>query len=331
MHFVPPSQTRWRTPAVREAPACVSEDRQAGRQATVAVVVVTRDRPQLLAELLLALEQQTGLKHRALVVDNASGQATQDVLARSPATVVRSDVNLGGAGGFALGMQRALELGVDWIWLMDDDAIPQAGALEQLASQLARLPVDAGVACSRVMEFGDIATMHRRRFNPLFGYERPVPRSAYAADAVPVDTASFVGFMVSAAAVRAAGLPKTEFFVSYDDTEYSLRLKQHGFGLWLVPASVIVHKRRSEDRLRSTQFGPRHYFNIRNRIVVKRAYSKVAAVGGALGALFGLGLWLCSPRPFHSRPWRMVRSAIRDGFAGRLGPLPAEFMPGTTA
>ncbi|AEG91972.1 candidate b-glycosyltransferase, Glycosyltransferase Family 2 [Ramlibacter tataouinensis TTB310] len=271
------------------------------------------------------MKQQRGLRYQAVIVDNASGQATQEILAQASAVIVRSDVNLGGAGGFALGIQHALELGVDWLWLMDDDAIPEAGALEELASQLPHLPANAAVACSRVMEFGDIATTHRRRFNMLLGYERPVPSGAYTASVVAVDTASFVGFMVSAAAVRAVGLPRTEFFVSYDDTEYSLRLKKHGYSLWLMPASGIVHKRKKQERLRSTEFGPRHYFNVRNRIVVKRAYCKAGYAGAGLGALFGLGLWLCTPGRFRPRPWRMVLCAIKDGFSGRLGPLPEHF------
>lgn len=291
------------------------------------MVVVTHNRPQLLAEVLQALAQQKGLVHQVVVVDNASGPATQDVLARVSALVVRSEVNLGGAGGFSLGIQRALELGTDWIWLMDDDAVPQPDALEALASQLPHLPANAAVACSRVMEFGDIATTHRRSFNELVGYERPIPSGAYAASAVPVDTASFVGFMVSAAAVRAVGLPRTEFFVSYDDTEYSLRLKSGGYSLWLVPASIIVHKRTKTERLRSTEFGPKHYFNIRNRIIVKQAYCKAGFVGAGLGALFGLGLWLCSPRRFSRRPWRTLVDAVRDGFSGRLGPLPEHLRP----
>ena len=42
-----------------------------------------------------------------------------------PTTYLGSRRNLGGAGGFALGMLHALALGADWIWLADDDGRPQ--------------------------------------------------------------------------------------------------------------------------------------------------------------------------------------------------------------
>ena len=42
-----------------------------------------------------------------------------------PTTYLGSRRNLGGAGGFALGMLHALALGADWVWLADDDGRPQ--------------------------------------------------------------------------------------------------------------------------------------------------------------------------------------------------------------
>lgn len=38
-------------------------------------------------------------------------------------------------------MKRAYEQGFDWLWLMDDDTIPKAKALEALL-EAARLPLD---------------------------------------------------------------------------------------------------------------------------------------------------------------------------------------------
>jgi GT2 family glycosyltransferase len=279
----------------------------------------------LLAESLDALANQTSPPALVIVVDNASSAATQQVLAATAGIqVVRSEVNLGGAGGFALGMQQALRAGARWIWLMDDDAIPDAAALGILEQRIHERPGHFDVLCSCVMEFGAIANMHRRYFSPVLGIERVLGSGAYACDACPVDTASFVGFMVSAAAVRAVGLPNPAFFLSYDDTEYSLRLRRSGFHIWLVPASVIVHKRSAQNRLRHTPFGPKHYFNIRNRIIVKRQYSRAGLAGALSGALFGLALWIRSPGRLQAQPRRTFRRALADGFSGRLGPIPQD-------
>ena len=68
---------------------------------SVAVVVVTHNRADLLARMLDGLAVQTRAPDIVIVVDNASGDHTPEVLARDdlPLTVIRSDVNVGGAGG----------------------------------------------------------------------------------------------------------------------------------------------------------------------------------------------------------------------------------------
>ena len=284
--------------------------------------MVTRNRPVLLAEVLRGLRSQTREPDQVFVVDNASGPQTREVLSASGVKVIRSEVNVGGAGGFALGMASALAGDFDWIWLMDDDAVPEEPALHELENALCRLPAHAAVVCCQVREFGSVATTHRRRFDDVLGFERPCSLHEYQAPMVAVDTASFVGFMVRADVARIAGVPRGEFFLSYDDTEYSLRLRQCGFSLWLVPTSVITHKRQSSNRLRSTRFGMHHYFNVRNRIMVKRSYCHAGWIAGLGGAMFGLALCLFSPGRFEWRAWRVLAAAIQDGFAGRLGPFP---------
>jgi len=100
--------------------------------------------------------------------------------------------------------------------------------------------------------------------------------------------------------------------------------------VWLIPASVIVHKRSKGNRLRSTPFGPKHYYNVRNRIVVKRAYTQLSSLGAALGAMFGIALWLCSPGKFKPAARRTLLGALSDGYADRLGPFP-EHLRGSPA
>ena len=81
-------------------------------------VIVTRDRPELLARCLDAVRAQSRVPDLTLVVDNASGPETQRLLAAHDGLrVLRLPENRGGAGGFRAGIQHALQCGADWIWL----------------------------------------------------------------------------------------------------------------------------------------------------------------------------------------------------------------------
>ncbi len=289
----------------------------------IAAVVVTHNRPALLLQVIKALEAQSRLPDAVYIVDNASRTETQALLAKvHDVVVLRSEINLGGTGGFTLGMERARAGGCDWVWLLDDDAIPRADGLEKLEQALLDLPSTTGAVCGAVGEFDDLALMHRRRFTSLLGIENCLPREAYGSRPVEIDTGSFVGFLTSVAAIDAVGLPDTAFFLAYDDTEYSLRLKRAGFDLWLVPDSIVDHMRTAEGRLRATVFERKHYFNIRNRIIVKRQYATFNNLSALAGCLFGIALWMRSKGRFRLYTFRILLKAIADGYNTRLGSYP---------
>ena len=164
-----------------------------------------------------------------------------------------------------------MHMGTEWIWLLDDDVVPETSALENLLrpNGLAySYSGEVAVLCPAVEEDGRLALRHRRYFDPSTLRERPVPNWRYAESVVEIDTASFAGFLAKADAVSRVGLPDARFFLSYDDTEFSLRLKRAGFRLWLLPASRVDHRRPPAGRLRHGPFGLKHYYNLRNRLIV---------------------------------------------------------------
>ncbi|TQK05123.1 glycosyltransferase [Herbaspirillum sp. SJZ107] len=322
----------------------------------VAAVLVTHNRPQLLLQALAALRAQTRPLDAIYVVDNASDppcmpatigaagngadsngaagsgaagtpgatgtSGAAGAARRHPVTLLRSDTNLGGAGGFALGMTHAFADGHDWIWLLDDDAMARPDALAQLLDVVAGTDARIGALCGTVREFGDIALRHRRRYHLPSAIELPLPRAAYDGPPCRVDTASFVGFLVAAASIAEVGMPERGFFLGYDDTEYALRLGRAGRSVWLVPASVVEHLRARRARLRAGPFGPKHYFTIRNRIAVARAYATLPVVPTVVTLLFGLALWGASGGRLRRGAVAILLRAIGDGLHGRLGPFP---------
>jgi GT2 family glycosyltransferase len=290
----------------------------------VTVVVVTHNRPKELQKVINALVNQTFAPDRILVLDNASDEEARTSLFEFPSVdVCRSNVNLGGAGGFALGIEMGLAAPCpDWVWLLDDDAVPMPDALEQLITKIpliAQQSNQVGAICSAVYEFGKLATMHRRLFHPLFARECPIALSQYSENFVPVDTGSFVGFLLNTIAVQTVGLPNANYFLAYDDTEYSLRLKTAGFTNWLVPGSGIDHLRLSGSKLSKTPFGAKHYYNIRNRTIVSIEYAKWRMLALIKAGCIGLVIWLVSGGFKRPASFKILVRAISDGINGKLG------------
>ena len=91
---------------------------------SVAVAAVTFDRPRELAVLMDAINNQTAPVQSICLVDSGT-VPSKDVAGRhANVDYVRSEANLGGAGGFSLAILKAVASGADWIWMMDDDAEP---------------------------------------------------------------------------------------------------------------------------------------------------------------------------------------------------------------
>ncbi|WP_062381587.1 glycosyltransferase family 2 protein [Demequina pelophila] len=241
----------------------------------VVAVVVSYNRRDLLVEALEALAAQTRLPDAVVVVDNASTDGSADAarVAAPGADVVALARNTGGAGGFAVGLHRAVAAHrPDWVWLMDDDTIPTPTALAELVD--AASASGAAVAGSRVVwHDGSDHPMNTPRARAFDAPERAA--AAAAVGAISVRSSSFVSMLVAADAVREAGLPLADYFIWNDDFEFSTRVLRERLGIF-VPASVVVHKTA---KLGATDVDPgaRFRFEVRNKVwMLRRSRSLVA-------------------------------------------------------
>ncbi|MFC4056484.1 glycosyltransferase [Actinomadura syzygii] len=239
---------------------------------TVYAVVVTYNRRDLLAEALDALGRQTRPPDGVVVVDNASGDGTAALVRdRFPdVDLVELTENTGGAGGFAAGIARVLDtarvLATDragLLWLMDDDTIPEPGALAALLDARERAAAEPVLVASRVVwTDGRDHPMNTPRVKP--GASRAERAAASAVGCRPIRSASFVSVLVDAAAVRERGLPVADYFLWNDDFEFTTRLLRGRSGLY-CPASVVVHKTRTFGGTDADP-GDRFYYEVRNKV-----------------------------------------------------------------
>jgi len=232
-------------------------------QETVCAVVVTHERRELLGECLAAVAAQSRPPDHVLVIDNASTDGTAGMVAAEhpEAELLVLDRNEGGAGGFHEGMRRALAGGWTWLWLMDDDTVPQPDCLERLLEG----PSDAAVLAPKVVwTDGRIHPMNPPR---LVVEDTDALVDGFERGAVPLRWCTFPGSLVRAAAAQRHGLPRKEFFIWSDDIDFTARVLRHEPGFF-VPAGVAVHKTRSAAA--PWAGGARFYYAVRNSLWLLR-------------------------------------------------------------
>jgi len=285
----------------------------------ISAVAVTFNRKKLLLECLNALNSQTYPLDAIFIVDGPSTDGTPEALLEQgyikelppkisdasweTENLIYSPVNsnlikvyyirlykdVGGAGGFHEGVKKAYERGYDWIWLMDDDAEPKEDALEKLIKYI-NLPNAVGLACLKVNNNEDVLYHHRGYFyfEDIFKHiVKPIEDSDYEnREFLEIDHASFVGILVNSNAIKKIGFPDKQFFIHFDDVEYSIRLRSIG-KIYLIPDSIIVHKEnlKSSNSIEKGFFGRKShriqynklwkiYYGTRNLIYLGRKYSK---------------------------------------------------------
>ncbi|WP_107765092.1 glycosyltransferase family 2 protein [Nocardioides terrigena] len=250
---------------------------------SVAVVVVTYNRADLLVGMLDGLAAQTRAADAVFVIDNASTDHTRAVLdARTdlPLHVTTSEANLGGAGGFHLGVRAAYDAGFDRVWLMDDDVVPAPDCLAVLMA----VDEDCLIAVREDLA-GTLVEKAAIEFdlrNPLaVRPKRAAVDTAYADRAsmpplVEVQNVAFEGFMVRRDVITEIGFPDPAFFIFYDDAEYAVRARRAGRRIWGVRDAVLV--RQLDFNQQHDLSGWKGFYMYRNLFVVHLRHGENALV-----------------------------------------------------
>jgi len=191
-----------------------------------AVVIVTYNRLQLLKECINAVLAQTHGFDNIYVVNNKSTDGTEEYLATIGQSydnihVFNLNENIGGAGGFNYGLSIVKETD-DYVLLIDDDAIIAKDFIEIIDS---KIEDNIEAYSGTVYSGGLIDISHRRRMaNNALLTEVNVPIEEYENESFLYDIASFCGLLISTSLINKIGLPRKDFFIWYDDSEYSMRL-----------------------------------------------------------------------------------------------------------
>ena len=201
----------------------------------VAGLIVTYNRKDLLIKTIESLISQTYPLERLYIVNNGSTDGTYEVLAKysnEKIKVLNLNENRGGAGGFKAGMKWIICEGkYDWIWMMDDDAIPMKNALENLMSYYESLSEQARKK---------IGVLENQRVWDKEWFEG-VKNKRVSLSAKRDLVGRFVGYLVKTSVVERVGFPREDFFIYVDDVEYTFRIRKAGFKVLIIDGSYIYH------------------------------------------------------------------------------------------
>jgi GT2 family glycosyltransferase len=319
----------------------------------IAVIIVSYKSAGLTIDCLrsIAVERpKSALRIRAVVVDNASGdaaairQAIEENQWSPWVTLVEAPKN----GGFAYGNNLAIQHAYanappSYVHLLNPDTLVLEGAIDELVGFLEAHP-QAGIAGSRQEDFQGNAWSFAFRFPSIVGefesglqfgvVTRLLKRWTTRIEAIsvpqPVDWVCGASMMVRPAVLEKIGGFDENFFLYFEETDFCDRAQKAGFTTWFVPQSRIIHLTG-----RSTQVGteeekpkrmPPFWFESRRRFFAKKygpLYAKVADIIAMTA--YGLGALKLA---FQGRRDRGIPHYVKDLFRhSSLWPKNRELAP----
>ncbi len=314
------------------------------------VVIVNFRTPDLAIDCLASLDGQVlpALGDRAVVVDNASGDGSAERIGQAIAdrgwgawtSVLASPTN----GGFAAGNNHAIRPALasddppEYVHLLNSDTIVRPGAVDALVGFLADHS-QVGIVGSRLEDPDGTPQHSRYRFPGILseleetvrlGLVTRLLKSKMAVIPIvdqphAIDWVCGGSMMIRRAVFDDVGLLDEAYFMYYEETDFALAARKHGWESWYVPASHVVHLvgRSSGVTVRDRRPArtPPYWFASRRRYFVKNhGRSYAAAVDFA--SLVGFSLWRLrraiqrkpDPDPPRSLTDRVRHSVFFKGF-----------------
>jgi hypothetical protein len=293
---------------------------------SVAIVLLNWNNAHSTLECLKALRLLDYGNACRVVVDNGStADALQPLMAGQDIELLRNEVNLGFAGGVNTGLRHAFATGADYVWLLNNDALPAPDALKKLVA-MAEAEPSLGLLSPVLHDHGE-----RHKPNACFGLfdrrslgttqtEKPEQARRWLAEQPRNVIAFGTALLVRRRLFAAIGGFDEGLFAYAEDVDYCLRCTEAGFQVGFCFEAVVWHSFR--DPVGDSAACPPylHYYMSRNYPLLWRK------LPGPPLLFARAGLWLLRRRllliegmPASQAGIDAVLAGLWDGLLGRGG------------
>ncbi len=240
-------------------------------QPRVSIITVDFNQPAVTRELLQSLEASEWTNLEVIVVDNGSKVNNCESLSIDfPwAKAIRSEVNLGFAGGNNLGIKHATG---DYLFFVNNDTEIPVGTITDLVNALLENP-KAGAINPMIYYFDHPELVQFAGYTPInaftgrnnsLGYGQKLGLSADVHNTPFVHGAAL---MLKREVLDHIGLMPENYFLYYEELDWGQRIHNAGFEMLVSHRSKILHK----ESVSTGKASPlKTYFQTRNRILFMR-------------------------------------------------------------
>jgi len=288
----------------------------------VSIISVNYNQAQVTCEMIASLQKVTYPAVEIIVVDNASPTDDPSVIKQKYPYVnlIRSESNLGFAGGNNLGIKEARG---KYLLFLNNDTEVEPEFIQSLVQLFEQNP-QAGIASPKIIYFGTdniIQYAGSKGINNWTG--RSITVGALEQDkgqhnqSFQTELADGAAMMVPRRVVEQVGLMPEIFFLYYEELDWCEMIKRAGFTCHYVAESTIYHKESISVGKASVL---KTYYMNRNRLLfIKRNTKGLAFVTSSLIFLTAAVPKKALTFVLH-KEWKHLR-ALFQGLSWNLNPI----------
>lgn len=240
----------------------------------VSVITVNFNQSYITEQLLSSIaETNTYTEIEIVVVDNGSKvNSVPDWINKYPdIKFIRSEINLGFAGGNNLGIKAASG---EYLFFVNNDTEFTPDLIQSLVNVM-ESRAEIGMVSPKIRYFDEPDTLQYAGYTPMNYYTcRNATIGQFEKDKGQYDHATGAtayahgaAMMLKREALNKAGMMAENFFLYYEEMDWCDHIKKAGYEIWFVPAGLIYHK---ESVSVGRVSGLKEYFMNRNRILFIR-------------------------------------------------------------
>jgi len=241
---------------------------------SVSIITVNFNQSLVTEQLLQSISATNTYPYtNIIVVDNGSKQNDTEKwkLNYPDIEFIRSDVNLGFAGGNNLGVKAAKG---DYLFFVNNDTEFTPGLVQSLVEVLDSHP-EVGMVSPKIMYFDEPGMIQYAGYTPMNYYvarnytvgQFEMDKGQYDNITGPTGYGHGAAMMVRKEAIEKAGAMAENFFLYYEEMDWCDRIRKAGYQIWVDTRATIFHK---ESVSVGKVSGLKEYFMNRNRILFIR-------------------------------------------------------------
>lgn len=251
----------------------------------VSVILVNYNGAKDTIECISSIEKTAETEYRIIVVDNKSTDESifelREAQKKYQFDLIESPENKGFSAGNNIGICKAISLGTDYVWLLNNDTLVESSTMSQLMNGFCNSPL-CGMTIGKILFEGKKDTVWYAGGTFNKGIARTIhdhygeKDNSHEKEMHTVSFATGCCMLISRKAIEKVGLMDEDYFLYEEDTDYCLRFVNCGFEIKYVPQAIIYHKVSASTGASSPLS---QYYACRNKyLLIKKNYKGIGKI-----------------------------------------------------